>query len=233
MRRLASSSVGVFVVSVALMSAASAADFPRKAPLYVPAAAPVFTWTGFYIGVHGGGGWSHWDAGPGAITGGTADGDGWLLGVQAGYNYQMGNIVLGIEGELSFADVKITQPLFAGSITLKNDFYGLVTGRLGYAFDRFLVFGKGGVAFTRDKWDGNDGIGGTVTGEFSRVGWTIGVGGEYALWDNISLKAEYNFLSFGERTERLTAGGGLVIVGPPANVSETVHIVKVGANYRF
>jgi outer membrane immunogenic protein len=232
MRRLASSSIGAFVVSLALVSTTFAADFPRKAPLYVPAAAPVFTWTGFYVGVHGGWGWAHWDAGPGAVTGGTADGDGWLLGLQAGYNYQMGSIVLGIEGEIALADVKITEPLFAGSITLKNDFYGLVTGRLGYAFDRFLVFGKAGVAFTRDKWDGNDGLGGTATGEFSRVGLALGAGAEYALWNNISVKAEYNFLTFGERTERLTTTGGLVAVGA-ASVSEDVHIVKLGANYRF
>jgi outer membrane immunogenic protein len=232
MHRSAPSIVGVFVASLALIGSAAAADFPRKAPSYAPIA-PVFTWTGFYVGVHGGWGWSNWDAGPGAITGGTADGDGWIAGFQAGYNYQMGNIVVGVEGDFSFADVKITAPLFAGSITLKNDYYGTVTGRLGYAFDRFLVYGKGGVAFTRDKWDGDDGLGGTATGKFNRVGWTIGGGVEYALWNNFSVKAEYNFMDYGEKTEALTTGGGLIIVGGPASVSETVHIVKVGANYRF
>lgn len=213
------------IASFCFVTAAAAADFPRKAPPYMPIA-PVFTWTGFYIGAHGGWGWANW-SGDGASGGG----DGWLAGAQIGYNYQFGSYVAGIEGEFSFADVKHEEDLFAGSITLKNDYYATVAGRLGYAFDRVLLYGKGGVAFTRDKIDADDGLGGTATGRFDRIGWLIGGGVEYAMWNNISVKAEYNYLSFGSKREELDTAGGLAAT--TANVKENVHLVKVGVNYRF
>jgi outer membrane immunogenic protein len=206
---------------MAMLSVSAAADFPRKAPIYAPYA-PVFTWTGFYVGAHGGWGWATWD-GSGPAGSSTVDGDGWLAGLQAGYNYQMGSIVLGIEGDFSFADVKFQDTFFGSTITLKNDYFATVTGRVGYAFDRILVFGKGGVAFTRDKWEGPGGI----SADFGRTGWTIGAGVEYALWNSLSVKVEYNYMSFGDVSESIGGGGGT------AQVSETINIVKVGANYRF
>jgi outer membrane immunogenic protein len=228
MRHLAFSVVASFA-SISLITIASAADIPRapvyKAPAFVPAA-PVFSWTGFYIGAHGGWGWARWSG-----EGTTANGDGWLAGVQLGYNYQFGNYVAGIEGDYSFADVKKTADLFAGSITQKNDYFATIAGRLGWAFDRTLLYGKGGVAFTRDKLKGNDGLGGTVTGDWDRVGWMIGAGVEYAMWNNVSVKLEYNFLDFGSKHEAPTTTGGLAAT--PADVKEITHLVKLGVNYRF
>jgi outer membrane immunogenic protein len=230
MRRFVLAAVSASIASFATVPLAAAADFPVKAP-YAPYV-PAFTWTGFYVGAHGGWGWSTWD-GSGPIGASSVDGDGWLAGIQAGYNYQWGNIVLGIEGEFSFADVKFKDDnFFAGTLTLKNDYFATVAGRVGYAFNRFLVYGKGGVAFTRDKWDGNDGAGGTVSGTFNRTGWLIGAGVEYAMWNSFSIKAEYNFMSFGNVSEHLTTTGGLVAAGT-AQVSEDIHIAKVGLNYRF
>jgi outer membrane immunogenic protein len=216
-------------------SAASAADLPRpvyKAPAAYLSPVPVYNWTGFYVGIHGGYGWSKFTETTGGLTGGSADADGWLGGFQLGYNYQFGRFVLGVEGEYSFADVKISEALFAGSITLKNDFFASVAARFGYAFDRSLLYGKIGAAWTRDKWDANDGTGGTATGDFSRTGWLLGAGYEYAFWNNFTGKIEYNYLMFDSITENLATTGTLSTTGP-ADVKLHTHILKVGLNYKF
>jgi outer membrane immunogenic protein len=223
---------------VAFSSVASAADLPRpvyKAPpaLYNPA--PVFSWTGFYAGVHGGYGWSRFSGNDPVAGPSTVNAKGWLGGVQLGYNYQIGTFVIGAEGDFSWADVKNVQNdplgLGGGQATLKNDYF--ITGalRLGYAFDRTLIYAKGGGAWTRDKFDITDGVGGFANGKFNRTGWLIGGGVEYAFWNNLSAKAEYNYLNFGSITETLTTGGGLIATSP--SVSLKSHLVKVGLNYKF
>lgn len=217
--------VVAFVFSASLISTASAA--PRPKPVYAQAE-PVFTWTGFYVGVHTGWGWATWSG-----DGSDAHGNGVIGGVQLGYNYQFGNYVIGVEGEFSFSDVKKEELFLAGQISLKNDYYGMVTGRLGYLYsDRTLLYGKGGVAFTRDIWKARDGIGGFADGTFNRTGWIIGLGAEHMMWRNVSVKLEYNYLHFGDVNEVLTTGGGLTVTGT-GDVSEYVHIVKLGLNYHF
>ena len=206
-----------------------------KAPaLYSPA--PVFSWTGFYIGAHGGYGWSNF-SGDDPTTGGTdtAQARGWLGGVTVGYNYQINSFVVGVEGDYSWADVNKTDSdplgLGGGEANLKNDFFATAAVRLGYAVDRFLLYGKGGVAWTRDKWDITDGVGGFANGTFGRTGWMLGAGVEYAFWNNWSAKLEYNYLHFKSIEENLTTGGGLTAT--PANISLNSHLLKLGVNYRF
>lgn len=210
-------------------SLGAAADLPRppyKAPpLLSPT--PVFSWTGFYIGPHIGYGWDRLSGG-----GDERTASGFLGGVQAGYNYQIGRFVIGIEGEYSWSDVKFDEPLFGGTLTLKNDYFATAAARLGYAFDRSLVYGKLGAAWTRDKWDGDDGAGGTVTGTANRTGWLFGVGYEYAFWDNFSVKVEYNYMHFPSVTPTLTTTGTLTVEGT-TDVKADVQLVKVGLNYRF
>lgn len=192
---------------------------------------PVFSWTGFYIGGHAGYGWSKF-TGNGTFGVDTVNAKGFLAGAQLGYNYQIGQFVIGVEGDYSWANVKYETPLFAGTLTLKNDYFITAAARLGYSFDRFLVYGKVGGAWTRDKWDGTDGTGGTVTGKFNRTGWMVGAGAEYAIWNNWSAKLEYNYLMFPSITPTLTTTGTLTVVGT-ANVKLNTHIVKAGLNYRF
>lgn len=238
MRRMLSFALSSALAAV-FTSSSFAADLPRRpAPVYkAPAAVAFYNWTGFYVGAHAGYGWSDFSS-TDLVFGdpGGAKARGWLGGVQLGYNYQIGSIVLGVEGEYSWADVKFTQsdPLgigAAGSATLKNDFFATAAGRLGYAFDRFLVYGKVGGAWTRDKFDLTDGIGGTATGRFNRSGWVGGGGLEYAFLGNWSAKLEYNYMWFGTITEQLTTGGGLVAT--PANVKLETQIIKAGVNYKF
>jgi len=224
---------------VAFASVASAADLPTpayrpayKAPIFSPA--PAYSWTGFYIGVHGGYGWSEFSGSDPTGTG-TGQAKGWLAGAQLGYNYQIGSFVIGAAGEYSWADVKVVQdnPFgTGGQASLKNDYFATLALRLGYAMDRWLIYGKGGAAWTRDKWDVTDGIGGFANGNFNRSGWLLGAGIEYGFWNNWSAKLEYNYLHFGSITEMLNTGGGLAVVGP-ATASLHTHLLKVGINYRF
>lgn len=222
---------------VACSSAASAADIPRPvykaAPgLYSPA--PVFSWTGFYAGIHGGYGWSRFSGNDPVAGASTTNAQGWLGGLQIGYNYQIGSFVIGAEGDYSWANVKKTvdSPLgTGGSATLKNDYFATAALRLGYAMDRWMIYGKGGAAWTRDKFDLTDGIGGFANGTFNRTGWMLGAGVEYALWNNFSAKVEYNYLTFKSITETLTTGGGLTATSP--SVGLKTHLVKIGLNYKF
>ena len=232
-----------FVALFGLIAAASAAEIPRKAPAmprkappYVAPYVPTYSWTGFYAGVHGGYGWSRFTGSDPSGSGATGivDAKGALGGVQLGYNFQIGGFVLGAEGDYSLADVRfsVASPFITGGyISLKNDYFATLAGRVGYAIDRFLVYGKGGVAWTRDRWNVSNGVGGTANGNFNRTGFVVGGGAEYAIWNDFSVKAEYNYLEFKSITEGLTTSGGLTAA--PANVALKTHLIKVGLNYRF
>ncbi len=241
--------------TLALISSNSvfAADLPArtytKAPAYV---APVYNWTGFYIGGHIGGGWS--DLGSTELAPGTAafptgtvfaknNMSGFLGGAQVGYNWQTSsNIVIGVEGEYSWADVKGTATTistvngFNSTVTAKTKDYTLATGRLGYAADNWLFYAKGGGAWAEGS---SSGIGTLANGTFfdttssgsSRTGWIVGVGVEWGFAPNWSAKLEYNHMDFGSRTVSIndTTFGTTSLVSS----SDTVDVVKGGINYRF
>jgi outer membrane immunogenic protein len=207
---------------------------PAKAPPYI---APLYDWTGFYLGGHGGGAWSSATARDptGAAfaplgTGVNVSGSGWLAGGQLGYNRQLGAWVFGIEGDLSYTDVRGSAAApFGGNITTQSNWVGTVTGRLGIAWDRTLVYAKGGAAFGDTTY--------TVRppavvfrGTDTRTGWTVGAGAEYGLTENWSVKAEYNYIDLGTRTVTTTSPAGAPL---PADVKMTEHMIKLGANYRF
>lgn len=201
--------------------------------------ATAFTWTGPYIGGHVGGGWNNVSGMDPTIptNGWTSErGSGFLAGGQLGFNYQIGSVVLGAEGSYAWSGVKFSDGgPFAGGAGLtvvdKNDYVATATGRVGYAFDRVLVFGKGGAAWTRDKLDANDGIGGTGFGSFNRTGWLAGMGAEYAFLQNWSLKLEYDYLQFSQINETPTTTGGLGVT--PAVVKLDMQMVLLGLNFRF
>ncbi|MCZ7658264.1 MAG: outer membrane beta-barrel protein, partial [Xanthobacteraceae bacterium] len=164
---------------------AMAADIARPAPAPVPpVTTPVsaYNWTGFYLGVHAGYGWA--DKGwtdtivPFSIS---HDADGFLAGGQVGFNYQINNIVLGIEGDLSWADINggAASPRLGGeTFDTRIDWMGTLTGRIGFALDNWLIYGKGGFAWV------NEDLGYAVPGfaaasGSTRTGWTVGAGIEY------------------------------------------------------
>ncbi len=199
-------------------SSAMAADLPtRKAPPapQVYAAPPVFTWTGFYVGVNGG-----WGGGTGGKDFGNVDGG--LVGGTVGYNYQINNqFVVGVEGDWDWADLKKDGTNALGYYHNKID--DLVTARVraGYTIDRALLYVTGGYAGADDKI--------SLPGDFSKTDWrsggVIGAGIEYAFTNNISAKAEYLYAPLGDKTY----WNGSTSAKSDANLS----LVRAGLNYRF
>ena len=233
-------------ILLALGTPALSADLepsPVRAPAQVVAPVSVFSWTGFYIGAHGGGGWSKWsgmDPTDPAAGWSSANASGGIAGGQVGGNYQISNFVIGLEGTYAWSGITLnSNGPFAGgagfSLTLKNDYVATVAGRLGVAFERVLLYGKGGAAFTRDKYSGNNGLAGALagstSGSFDRTGWLAGAGVEWMFLPNWSVKGEYNYMRFGSVTEQPSTTGNLV--ASPAIVKLDIQTATVGVNYHF
>ncbi|TGQ19249.1 MAG: porin family protein [Mesorhizobium sp.] len=211
------------VAFLAISSPVLAAD------LVHPVAAMPFSWTGFYVGGQAGGGWndSHWSGG---FVPFNTNGSGGIFGGQIGYNYQIGQYVLGIEGDLAGSTVKGDNQCsidVGTACETKQDYLGSVRGRLGYAFDRFLIYGDAGVAFTKYKIAEVDAANQTFGGG-SRVGWTAGLGAEYALTDHWTAGVEWNYYDFGTRTGFSDLGTGFRI-----DNRDTENVVVGKINYKF
>ncbi|MEW6642787.1 MAG: outer membrane protein [Pseudomonadota bacterium] len=222
------------VALIALGTSAFAADLPArtytKAPAYVPA--PIYNWTGFYIGGHLGGAFG------GNSAFGSNDGR-FLGGLQVGADYQFApNWVVGIEGQYSWTarDTQSVAFVPAGfTISDRNSNLGSVTGRLGYTWGPALLYAKGGVAF-REKnnvFVTNSATGAALpfTSSSDDVGYTVGAGLEYLFAQNWSAKVEYQYYNFGKTNVNLVAPGtGLATA---VSYDRDVHTVKAGINYRF
>jgi outer membrane immunogenic protein len=218
---------GVAMVS---LSSANAADMPLK---YQPVA-QAWSWTGFYIGAHVGSGWGTVEAeipgGGFALASGTANG--FLGGGQIGFNWQSGPVVIGVEADASSTNLKGTAPCLIGILVCKSqvDWMSTFTGRVGFTADKSLVYVKGGGAWA--NFNSSASILGITLANADKGQWgaTIGTGIEYAFAGNWSAKVEYDYLNFGKRTVGFTtiAGGNLNI-----DMTENVHVVKFGVNYRF
>jgi outer membrane immunogenic protein len=210
----------ILLASVALLAfpaIASAADLPsRRAPAPVVAAVPVFTWTGFYVGVNAGYGWNNNDnitLSDGTVID-TVNGDegGFVGGAQIGYNYQIGSFVLGVEGDIQYADFgKGRYDLGTSGIFEEgtDDWFGTVRARAGVAFDRALVYATGGFAFADD-----------------RAGWTLGGGLEYAFTNNLTGKIEGLYVNLDSDNYVFN---GLNIEGDDVEFG----VVRAGLNYKF
>jgi outer membrane immunogenic protein len=242
MNKILLGALGAAVLALNSMPAA-AADLPARMPVKAPAPVVVaaFNWTGCYIGAHGGYAWGDkdwtWNAFP-AANGGH-DVDGWLVGGQVGCNIQYDRVVFGIEGQFSWTDLKgshsfnLNLPFVGGTNTFgfhtKVDFLGTVAARLGYSFDRTLLFVKGGGAFAHDKYRITVNGANLLTGDDDmRWGWMVGAGVEYAFTGNWSMKIEYNYLDFGKRDTSFCGAGCETI-----KIDQQIQLVKAGINYRF
>jgi outer membrane immunogenic protein len=214
----------VLLATGAVAGSATAADLGRqyqqpyvKAPIYNP----VFTWTGFYLGLNGGGGWgqSSWD------RTGTFDLSGGVIGGTVGFNWQTGQLVLGIEGDADWSGVSgTTSTLCPVGCTTRNDWLGTVRGRVGYAFDRFLPYVTGGLAAGDIRATTPGFAGATQT----NLGWTIGAGMEVVIAGNWSAKAEYLHVDLGSFNCGLACG-----LVTPDNVSFRANLARGGVNYKF
>jgi outer membrane immunogenic protein len=209
-------SLGVLAVAT-MMSSANAADIarrqamPTKAPLY---AAP-YNWTGLYVGINGGAGFGTSDVA--TVPSGSFNTNGGLVGGTIGYNWQMGQTVFGLEGDVDWSNIRGSGPCGGTTCETRNSWLSTARGRIGYAFDRFLPFVSGGAAFG----DIQNNVGG-VTASETRVGWTLGGGVEAAIAGPWSAKIEYLYADLGR---------GASVLGSDASFK--TNIVRGGINYRF
>jgi len=225
---------------IVLASPASAAD------LGPPASSPqrAWSWTGCYLGGHAGGLWGHqqWiNQTPGGdffgLSLGEHDQDSWVAGVQAGCDYQTaGGIVIGIQGNYAWTDAEGSHASARETGVFYHsdvDSLASVTGRIGYAWDRFVGYVKGGGARERDDYWATTLILGTAyTASNTRSGWTIGGGGEYAFTNHLSAFVEYSYYDFGDPQIGLTPR----VVGLRrgfVDLEETTNVVRAGLNLRF
>jgi outer membrane immunogenic protein len=220
------------------IGSAAAADLPpapKPAPVAPVAYAPeVYNWTGFYFGGHLGGGFagSSWsDPFTGASD--TFSKGGFLGGGQVGVNAQFNALVLGLEGDFSWTGLGLNgsgTDSLGDAINTKTQWTSTVTGRIGAAFDRLLVYGKGGLALADDQSSLTDLGGNTASTTFMRTGWTAGAGLEYALDSNWSARLEYDYLGFGSQPLNFTTP---LVGSVTSNASLNVQEVKAGLNFRF
>ncbi|MCB5173796.1 MULTISPECIES: outer membrane protein [Microvirga] len=217
MKKLLLASVALF----GFAGVASAADLPVRTapPAPIVAAVPIFTWTGFYVGVNAGYGWQDnnqnsvfvpagtfaapFAGASGVVAFGDESGDGFVGGGQIGYNYQFGSFVAGVEADLQWADLGADRglatfpgtfpPSFVAAGTAGGiDWFGTVRARLGVAFDRALIYATGGFAY--GGGDTNDEFNGIFFNNNGnndvRTGWVLGAGMEYAFTNNLTAGIE-------------------------------------------
>ncbi len=234
------------VATFAALSAgtALAADLPsRKAPpvAYVEQP-PIFTWTGFYAGLNAGAAigdsrYSWQPFGSSFNQGGVA----FTGGGQIGYNWQTGPLVLGLETDINYrgASNNSNGGVF-GASNMGSGYFGTVRGRIGYAMDRVLVYGTGGLAYGNARFPATSfGFGGPagvmalsrIDNPGTRIGWTAGAGVEYAVTPKWSVKAEYLYVDLGRNSANYVD----LISGAPVSLQarNADHIVRAGVNYHF
>jgi outer membrane immunogenic protein len=227
--------------TVSLLSpiAAHAADMAVKAAPPMPAAAAVYNWTGLYVGVNGGWGWGQQD--PLSLISNRFDRDsfnisGGLVGGTVGAQIQQGYVVIGVEGDLDWADItgsRTTIPAIAGipiggvfNFNTKWEALGTVRARAGVAINNWLIYATGGAAFVKETASGTT-FSGVPCGTLGfvpscadshwRPGLAAGAGFEYGFAPNWTAKAEYLYVA--------TVGTGVS--------TDHVNLVRGGINYKF
>jgi outer membrane immunogenic protein len=215
------------------VGAAAAADLGHAEDIYAPT--PVYSWTGFYVGANGGYGWGseHQQV----VAYGPAHMDfhpmGGVVGGQVGYNAQVKGLVLGVEGTANWSGVgdhtHFTPDMGDPHENINNDrAFADISGRVGLALGRVMIYGKGGVAW---GWFDHTYVedGDRYTSEtVNQMGWLAGGGIEFALSPNWTTKIEYNYMDFG--TGRFTLNGNFV---QDVDFHDTINIIKAGVNYKF
>ena len=226
------------VAAFALLSvpfAAQAADVPIKAPYYkgMHSVVSYYNWSGFYAGVNAGYGMgtSTWSALPTDIKP-----KGFLAGGTLGYNWQSGAIVYGVEGDFDWSGVKDSVACGAGTCETSNPWLATFRGRLGYAFDRWLPYVTLGGAYGSVKATSTLPVAGAVSASSTQLGWTAGVGIEYAFMGNWTAKLEYLHVDLGKTSTSANAvSRDADFVGTSVIYTWRTqeNIVRAGVNYKF
>jgi outer membrane immunogenic protein len=200
----------VLPLSATAMAADAVMAPPPEPPMAEMAPAPVQLWTGPYAGVFLGYNWGEVDALPGV------DSDDLSGGAYAGYNWQSGRIVYGVEGDVGYSDVTVTN----GAIAADQRLFGSARARVGVDFNPFLMYATGGVAASEFK--AIDAVG---SDKNTHLGWTAGAGVEAFVTDNVTARVEYRYTDYGSETYNL----------PTASFSKGYdeHSVRAGVGVKF
>jgi outer membrane immunogenic protein len=239
MKRLA-----LLVILSALVGPAFAADLPPpmvpQAPsMYYPMAAPMFTWTGFYVGGNAGAGWNRGSVSDtsGTVFSSSNSKSTFLGGGQFGANYQFGppgsGVVVGAEAMFDWLSnnqntITGTTPLGSATVTLNNRWLTTATGKLGYAWDRVLLYGKGGFAWVSNGNSIN------LTGislDSTSWGWTGGLGVEWAFVGNWSVRAEYDYV--GIQSQNFGGSSSSFPSYAITTNNRSIQMVTAGINYKI
>jgi outer membrane immunogenic protein len=224
---------------LAIMAApAAAADLPVKARPMMPAPAPVYNWTGFYIGVQGGYAWGNVGSSFATVGGVTGSQDfktrGGMAGGHLGYNFQNGIWVFGVEGDGEWANIKGDDGGFGGvTDAYKVRWQASARGRLGVTpAENVLLYATGGAAFAGMDYT-LTAIPATaaLTNSDTRVGWTVGAGVEWSFLQNWSARLEYRYSDFGSKSISFPAASG--IAAQTVNSDYSQHAIRGGISYRF
>jgi outer membrane immunogenic protein len=213
---------------------ALAADLPARMVTKAPAMAPAFSWTGFYIGGNVGYAWGETHGSLPTTAGvGNFDVNGIFGGGQVGFNYQMSNWVFGIEADYQGADIDGTSAALAGNSMVANvERFGTVRGRLGFAWDRWMVYGTGGYAFGARVTTNTTVPTALFTPTANNLdGWAAGAGVEYAFAPNWSAKLEYLHVDLDSQTYSVNAG--CVATPGACQLGTRLDTVRLGVNWRF
>lgn len=222
-----------FVLATGAVYAADAVQSGEEPPAPLPIAS-TFNWTGGYIGVNAGGAFGKFKH-PFSGFGPTTDladinASGFLGGVQAGYNWQLGQMVYGIEADFQGSTAKgSVSDASIGLVELSNkvDWFGTLRARVGYTpTDRVMIYGTGGLAYGHVKSELVTDAPFTGSSSKTKAGWTVGTGIEYALGTNWTVKPEYLYTDLGKST--ILSSGGASLKNDIA-----FHTVRVGLNYKF
>ena len=238
------------IVGLLFGASAIAADLPVKGPWPAPPVR-VFTWTGCYLGGSAGGGFGHKEsADPTAFVTGApsvalvnSNPTGWVIGAQAGCDFQFSpGAVIGIEGTFSGGRIKghsdivpFGSPGDNATVSTRMDALATMTGRLGYAIDRSLVYAKAGFAWADERYSATGVFGGSpfdLEGPKTRFAWTVGAGLEWAFSDFWSVRLEYDFYDFGNHGVTFIDSDSGLAVGS-VNIKQTVQTVELGLTFRF
>ncbi len=249
---------GVAAATMLAAGSAFAADLPSRkyAPVAPVVVVPVFTWTGFYVGVNAGYGWNTNNnnnafnyyapvASQYLWTGGGSSNDGGFVGGgQIGYNYQIGQFVIGAEADIQYADMGGKNNFGYGNQGM--DWFGTVRARAGFAIDRALIYVTGGFAYGGGGNSHNYysyGLANTAlnygyysgNGNSTATGWTVGGGLEYAFTDNITAKIEGLYVSLDRGNSDIYIPGAALasLYYSGGNKNNEFGVVRVGLNYKF
>jgi outer membrane immunogenic protein len=236
-------------IAILAMSASSALSADLAARPYTkappPMVAAIYDWSGFYIGINGGGGSAHtcWDLLVAALPGGVVsegchNATGGTIGGQVGYRWQSTNWVFGLEGQGNWADFSgsnITpvggNPIGGATIQTRLSGFGLVTGQVGYAWNNVLLYVKGGAAAVTDKYDALAAGVTFASAKATRWGGTVGAGLDVGFAPNWSVGVEYDHIFLGNQdTTFLTPAGALA---GTVRIGQGVDLGLVRVNYRF